>query len=36
MRGLFLKYDMTAKELKDFMYEYMDAYYDYMDNLKKE
>lgn len=30
------QYGMTAKELKDFMYEYMDAYYDYMDNLNKE
>lgn len=24
------RYDMTAEELKNFMYEYMDAYYDYM------
>lgn len=30
------QYGMTAEELKDFMYEYMDAYYDYMDNLYKE
>lgn len=30
------QYGMTAEELKDFMYEYTDAYYDYMDNLNKE
>lgn len=30
------QYGMTAEELKNFMYEYMDAYYDYMDNLNKE